>query len=69
MKILHRMERHADQLIALNQFLNEPKMAGFKYICLVVDGPESVLRELSFASDFNAEDTHKILKACSEQTA
>ncbi len=68
MKILHRLDRHADQLEALNQFLNEPKMAGFKYICLVIDGPDSIMRSLSFASDFNFDDTHKILVAAAEQT-
>jgi len=46
----------------------EPNMAGFKYLCVVIDGPESFDRKASWASSFNDEDTHKLLCALAEQT-
>lgn len=68
MKILHTNERHAGDLHDLTNFANNVLAGNFKYICVVVDGPESVNREASWASSFNDEDTHKIFAALAEQT-
>ena len=68
MKILRTLPRHAAQLAVMQRTTEAPHMAGVKYICIVVDGPESLDRALSYASDFNTEDTHKILSACMDHT-
>jgi len=75
MKILHTLQRHAKQLGMVTEFIGvhiktttDPDFAGFKYICIVIDGPESVNREASWASSFSDEDTFKILQALAEQT-
>lgn len=69
MKILHALTRHAIQLERFVKLGVRPDMAGFKYICVVVDGPESFDRKASYASDFPMEDTHKLFQALADQTA
>ena len=73
MKILHALPRHAKQLGILSTFVdNNDKyrqdFAGFKYICVVIDGPESIDRKASWASSFDDYDTHKMFQALAEQT-
>jgi hypothetical protein len=69
MKILHTLPRHSLQLNRFKNLVEGGAMAGFKYICVVIDGPESIDRKASYASDFNMEDTHKLFQALADQTA
>ncbi len=73
MKILHTLPRHAKQLGILTTFItNNDKyradFAGQKYICVVIDGPDSFDRKASWASSFDDADTHKLFQALAEQT-
>ena len=68
MKILHTLQRHSDALIRLTNVCGTGDLAKQKFIIICVDGPESIDRKASFASDFSPEDTSKILKASAEQT-
>lgn len=49
-------------------FFETPEFAGFKYICVVIDGPESIDRNASWSSSFNDDDTHKLFQALADQT-
>lgn len=68
MKILHTNERHTVDMERLTGIANSLTSGHFKYIVVIVDGPKSVNRESSWASDFNPEDTHKIFQALADQT-
>ena len=68
MKVLHTLPRHASQLEMLRARAMRGDMHGFKYICIVIDPPESVDRQASWASSFNDVDTHKLFAALAEQT-
>ncbi len=68
MKILHTNARHANDMDHFASAANSLLSGNFKYICVVIDGPESVNREASWASSFNDEDTHKIFQALADQT-
>jgi len=67
-KILHTNDRHAADIDHFATAANSLLSGNFKYLCVVVDGSESVNREASWASSFNDEDTHKIFAALAEQT-
>lgn len=67
MKILHTLPRHAKALNRLTNTCGFGELADHKYIIICVDPPESVNRAASFASDFNPDDTAKILAAAAEQ--
>jgi len=69
MKILHTLPRHNEQLLKMQQFVGvmEKSHQG-KYICVVIDTPETINRQASYASSFDNEDTHKIFQALAEQT-
>lgn len=69
MEILHTLTRHAIQLDRFRRLGMREDMAGFKYICVVIDGPEAFDRKASYASDFPMEDTHKLFQALADQTA
>ena len=68
MKILHTNARHQGDMHDLRNFAGNVLSGNNKYICVVIDGPESVNREASWASDFNPDDTHKIFQALADQT-
>jgi hypothetical protein len=68
MEILHALPRHARQLEMLRARSMRQDMEGFKYVCVVIDPPESVDRKASWASSFNDVDTHKLFQALAEQT-
>lgn len=68
MDILHTLRRHSYQIEKLKELCERRDMTGIKYLIVAVDGPESVNRQASWASDFNAEDTHKMFQALADQT-
>ncbi len=68
MKILHSLPRHNAELGTLVRACSEVHMRKMKYICVVVDGPESLDRKASWASSFNPDDTHKLFQALADQT-
>lgn len=68
MNILHTTARHAADIDHFASAASSLLSGNFKYICVIVDGPESVNRESSWASDFNPDDTHKIFQALADQT-
>ncbi len=65
--ILHTRARHFASLCEIEQFILE-KHPTEKYIVVIVDGPESVNREASWASSFKIEDCSKIFDALAEQS-
>ena len=68
MKILHMNARHAGDIEHFSNAASSLLSGNFKYICVIIDGPESVNREASWASDFNPDDTHKIFQALADQS-
>lgn len=68
MKILHTNERHGKDMRQFVYTAGQSLSGDFKYICVVIDGPQSINREASWASSFNDEDTHKIFQALADQT-
>ena len=68
MEILYTLPRHHESLEKLRAVTRMQHMSGSKYLCVAIDGPDSVNRQASFASDFNYEDTHKLFAALAEQT-
>ena len=68
MKIRHTLPRHAAQLGVLQRTVEQSHMTSCKYICVAIDGPESIDRKASWASSFNDDDTHKIFQALADQT-
>lgn len=69
MKILHTLPRHHEALLKMQEFVGLMEQAHpGKYICVVVDGPEAVNRQASYASSFNNEDTQKLFQALADQT-
>lgn len=67
MNILHTLPRHQAQLMRLLNQCGTPDMETSKYIIVAIDGPESINRQASYASDFNPEDTAKIMRAVADQ--
>lgn len=65
--ILQTKERHFVPLTEIEQFILT-KHPDRKYVVVLIDGPESVNREASWASNFLAEDMPKIFGALSEQS-
>ncbi len=65
--ILHTRPRHFVPLTEIEQFILE-KHPDEKYVVVIVDGPESVNREASWASNFQAEDMPKIFDALAQQS-
>ncbi len=68
MKILHTNARHKADIDHFASAAGSLLSGKFKYICVVIDGPESVNREASWASNFSPEDTHKIFQALADQS-
>lgn len=68
MKILQVLPRHCVQLEALRALGESHAMKDYKYICVVIDGPDSSDRRLSWASSFDDEDTHKVFQWLADQT-
>lgn len=68
MKILHTLPRHARSLEVLQRVTSRPQMSTCKYVVVAIDGPESLNRQASWASDFTPDDTAKIFQALAEQT-
>lgn len=68
MIIRHTLPRHARQLQMLQKLCEEKSMSGMKYIVVAVDGPESLDRQASWASDFNDVDTKQLFLSLYEQT-
>lgn len=68
MKILHTLPRHAADLHCLQRCVEGMERPGVKFICVVLDGPEAINRQASWASSFEGEDTHKIFQALADQT-
>jgi len=66
--ILHTLERHAIELGRIKKLIEEPHMAHCKFIVVAIDDPQSFNRQASWASSFNADDTHKIFQALADQT-
>lgn len=68
MDILQALPRHSTQLELLRRHCEQKHMIDCKYVIVAIDGPESINRQASWASDFNDVDTHQLFQALADQT-
>jgi len=72
MKILRTLDRHRESLSMFQRMVKKWRMPGYargdKFIVICIDPPDSVNRQASWMSDFDTEDTVKILQAVVEQS-